>query len=950
MAITIMENPEAAGGIELPEREKSRLYLFGGDDYVQDPGYGGYRNDVWYTTGESEPDCEHRAAFVNACCLCALLPWSWGARESRASRIRNSIWKPSGLSDCRLPRFTPFAVAGSAFCTVAENVAVNSVVDTNQFGAALPRIASQTSWIESLDQVPPTGIGYKEWLCCLPGVYWECSFVSCEPLDPFEGQRRWSPRRDHAAVTVRNSKMFVMGGRSRALEDIPADEAIGGIIPPRGRWRERSLLLSDVWLSTDGEAWTMITPGCYVHQPGIIPNPGRQIQQCRTTSDCWIARLGATRCNDGVCECTMWSPREQFAAAAVDADIYVMGGRTYLPLQACGQHRCGTEYSRFLDDAWKSADDGRTWEQIKPMGNGQWAPRCGHSIAIADGAFWLVAGRGGSPTEYESNPLFNDVWRSTDGATWSLNVSSAPWAPRTNAQLVASATQLVLIGGAVQVFPSPSPSPLPPAGQVAAAAALAPVRSIRAVEASPPPQADIPGETVSGIRLFPQNDVWVYELARSSDAGVWLEDFRPGTPQASYQGLNTTISRAFNLSDTEASAMAAVGITTSYTLATATGDQVRALRTRSGTPAWPHPDEGPREACFYLKWAQSISERCETIDRPFDGEFIRTTTIVEGSVAAVALQSGATVDSLVNQAQETTTLQRLETDELLGGATGCGDRADFIIVAEDATDVVCKELFTPRFSHSAGEMDGRLYVAGGYIQQSVAAADTWYRDSQIPSTAITLAPRSGTSESVFEFAASEEACIYEWRIFEVGAGLVKASTPGTGTEVRNWSKQLPPVDIVSFIYSGDFRVEVRALDPAGNRDVAYRPGFNTYAFTWVAPIPWGWIILGIFLGILALFLFVYYYRRYRRRKAMERYAMKRIQRKIAAVQEGDWRNAYDKKKKKKKKGSKTKKREERERRRTEGGKDDKRKRKEGDKKKKTKSKKKKSGEAKKKGK
>jgi hypothetical protein len=54
MAITVLENPEAAGGVELPEREKSRLYLFGGDDYVHDPGSGGYRNDVWYTTGESE--------------------------------------------------------------------------------------------------------------------------------------------------------------------------------------------------------------------------------------------------------------------------------------------------------------------------------------------------------------------------------------------------------------------------------------------------------------------------------------------------------------------------------------------------------------------------------------------------------------------------------------------------------------------------------------------------------------------------------------------------------------------------------------------------------------------------------------------------------------------------------------------------------------------------------
>ena len=53
-AITVKENPRAANGVELPEREKSRLYILGGDDYAHSPGSGGYRNDVWYTTGASE--------------------------------------------------------------------------------------------------------------------------------------------------------------------------------------------------------------------------------------------------------------------------------------------------------------------------------------------------------------------------------------------------------------------------------------------------------------------------------------------------------------------------------------------------------------------------------------------------------------------------------------------------------------------------------------------------------------------------------------------------------------------------------------------------------------------------------------------------------------------------------------------------------------------------------
>jgi len=822
---------------------------------------------------------------------------------------------------------------------LADSIAVNSVVEKNQYGAALPRIVSRSTWVESLDQTPPTGIGYKEWLCCLPGVYWECDFVRCEPIDPFEGQRRWSPRRDHAAVTVRNTKLFVMGGRARALEDIPEAEAIGGIIPPRGRWRERSVLLSDVWMSTDGEAWDMITPGCYIHQPGVVDFPGRASQRCRSTADCWAARLGATRCNNGMCECTMWSPREQLAAAAVDSDLYIMGGRTYVPSQQCGQFRCGTETSVFLDDVWKSADDGRTWEQLKQLGSGEWAPRAGFGLAVAGGYFWIAAGRGGIANDYSSNPLYNDVWRSPTGAVWTQNTSTAPWRARTNTRLVASGTTLLLMGGSVEVLPLPSPSPLPAAGQADAAAAAAPVVSLRAVDPSPSPAALLAGETVSAIRLLPVNDVWAFDINPATASGRWLQDYRPGTPQAGYIGLNSTLSAVFNLTGSEARAMASVRVTTVYTLSTASADTIRDLRLRKTSPAWPGADAGPREVCMFREWALAITDRCETRRRAFDGEAARSATIIEGSVASAALRSGATVESLVSEARQRTTLERLETDEQLGGVTGCDDRSESITIAAGDLDIVCKELFTPRESHAAAEMDGKVYVMAGYERRSLSAADAWYRDPVLPGTVITKAPRSTSSETVFEFAASEKACVFEWRIFEV-AGLEKATVPGTGKEVRNWTLQLPPVDIVDFIYGGYFRVEVRAVDPAGNKDTSRLPGTNIYAWQYVPPIPWGWIILGIVLALLLLILGFLYYRRYRRKKAMERYAMKRLQRKIKAVNEGDWRTMYDKKGKKKRKG-KGKKRRERERRAKEGGKETKRKRKgAGDEEKKKKKKKK----------
>jgi hypothetical protein len=830
---------------------------------------------------------------------------------------------------------------GSRLCcaqprATAEMIAANSVVDTNQYGAALPRVVSKSTWVESFDQVPSDGIPYREWLCCLPSVYWDCDTVSCEPIDPFEGQRRWSPRRDHAAATIRNAKLFVLGGRARALENIPASEAIGGIVIPGSRLRERSILMSDVWMSLDGDSWTLITPGCYVHQPGIVILKGLGVQKCTSTTECWVKKLGATRCNSGVCECTMWSPREQHAAAAVGDALYVMGGLTYVPAQQCGGHRCGTEYTRYLDDVWRSEDDGRSWEQIKPLDNGQWTPRAGFGLALAGGFFWLAGGRSGERRVYDSSVLFNDVWRSSDGITWTMNMSSAPWTPRTNLQLVANGELLLLVGGAEYVMPSPSPSPLPFAGQVAAAAAHAPAYQIRHVDPSPSPLPEPAGEVSSSIRLLPLNDLWTYDLGATSD-GVWVKDFGPSTIQSSYVSLNSTLASLMNLTALEDAALSSVRIRTVYQLALASGNTIRDLRLGRTSPAWPNPDQSSRELCYFHTWATVVYNLCRVVRRPFDGEFIRGITFLEGSVTAATLRSGTTISQLVSATKSQTTLEQLATTQVLGGTTGCEDRDDFARIPYHERDAVCAELPSPRYSHSAAEMDGRVYVLGGYEERSKSSNDVWYRDPVLPSTVISKAPRSGSSDTVFEFSCTEPACIYEWRIFEVPS-LDKATVPGTGVEVRNWSKQLPPVDVISFIRYGYFRIEVRAIDPAGNRDLAVLPGTNVIAWQYVPPIPWGWIILGIFLGVSAIIFAIYYYRRWRRRRAMELYAMKRIQRKIKAVQEGDWRNFYDKGKKGKK-GGKSKKREERERRAKEGGNDSKRKRKgAGDKKKKKKSK------------
>lgn len=376
-------------------------------------------------------------------------------------------------------------------------------------------------------------------------------------------------------------------------------------------------------------------------------------------------------------------------------------------------------------------------------------------------------------------------------------------------------------------------------------------------------------------------------------------------------------------------------------LALASGDSIRRLRDPNHFDRWPHADGGEREVCLFKELAELLMDRCQVSERPYEGEFMLSLFVVEGSEttdriaayggywifgeqherpvenaetrqrAAEELAAAAAADQAGSTALFTGDTPQVDPAELKGGVDGCGDRAELMqarIEAEyeadaNGTNPVCRQVPAPRFSSVATSFKGDVMVATGYEGQSRLGEDLWVRDDELPATAITASPRTGSPDTVFDFSASEDACVFEWRAFfaEDFGGVISL---GTGREVRNWSRVLPRLDVSDFMERGWFRLEVRAIDPAGNRDPLQLLGTNVHVWRYVPPIPWLFIILGIVLFVLLVIGAVYYYRRWRRQQALERYAMKRIQRKLKAVQEGDWRKFYGKKKKKKKKGKK----------------------------------------------
>ena len=165
--------------------------------------------------------------------------------------------------------------------------ALTSDVEVNKWGDPLPKIQSEMKWkrVKSTTSVPP-GVEYDEWIACAasrvtyagvicddskyqdiggvkkwhPGMRCQCPSIAYDKYP----DRTWGPRRDAAAIGF-GRLMFVIGGRSRSMTDLPAAEAIGSIAGderPQGFVREKSSLMNDVWSSPNGQEWTLVTPGC----------------------------------------------------------------------------------------------------------------------------------------------------------------------------------------------------------------------------------------------------------------------------------------------------------------------------------------------------------------------------------------------------------------------------------------------------------------------------------------------------------------------------------------------------------------------------------------------------------------------------------------------------------------------------------------------------------------
>merc|ERR1719261_2362695 len=94
-------------------------------------------------------------------------------------------------------------------------------------------------------------------------------------------------------------------------------------------------------------------------------------------------------------------------------------------------------------------------------------------------------------------------------------------------------------------------------------------------------------------------------------------------------------------------------------------------------------------------------------------------------------------------------------------------------------------------------------------------------------------------------------------------------------------------------------MQARSVDPSGNSDLTFMEGANQHTWTYIPALPVALIVglTGSFVTVITGILVEI--RRRRKKKAMERYAIKRMRRKFKGVQKDakkkdvDWRKYYE---------------------------------------------------------
>ncbi|TYZ60579.1 hypothetical protein PybrP1_002009 [[Pythium] brassicae (nom. inval.)] len=729
----------------------------------------------------------------------------------------------------------------------------SNILKTTKWGDPLPQIIANVSWLQTnAGKRPPRGITYKEWTACAAAAWAIEPVTGCgdasKPPGAYLSDNMFSPRRNFVATAFRN-ELFVLGGRAREHFPVPEEMLRGGVrtIGPRNaRWREFAVLKNDVWRSSDaGASWKLVTPGCLMPQASLVHKAGKSAFQCETDDQC----EGDSSCkldhatSTGFCVCNMWSPREFHAVAVHDGAFFLSGGYALMELGNCGVE----ENARKRPSGEEFACSGGYRAYMNDMWtstDGQhwvlltlhagFAPRGEHAMVSFKAMLHIFGGRTGDALVSANRQLLHDVWTSSDGKLWSERSAAAPWSVR-------SKHVVVVLPGSTD----------PTSGD------------------------DLNDELVLMYGEDEEralDDVWTW---RGGDA-AWVRDYAPDTDAGAYVSSASSVSYLRGMLDQHALVLNAAGISTVSDLTALSFELTVQLRERM-------------PICDYIALAKQVVATCTVDADTFDGQELADEKVARGQETAAATESTAAAAaswdgcSHIGTMVLDATTRRTKWPDVNGV-----DQVQILRdVFDDAQASVCKWGPSPRTGHAGVVFQRKVFAFGGLTAPDYFENDVWYRDKRRPKAQFTLVPPTRSSDTVFAFASDKPGCLFEYHVTNMVEMLV----------VRNWTRSLGQVDFLSWLDGGTYRFRVRALDPAGNVDGSFETGRNEYEWVYVPKLPWG-LLVGLSAAALVLLVgFFLEWRKRRKRAAMERYAMKRMRRKLKGkkAEGGDenWRETYD---------------------------------------------------------
>ena len=226
----------------------------------------------------------------------------------------------------------------------------------------------------------------------------------------------WSQRDAHGVAVFRD-QLWVLGG----LEGIDGSEEY---------WRMPHT--SDVWASSDGIDWKLVTDRApwgerrsldaveFQNRLWMLGGWGPGIGY---RSDVWATEDGEQWTE--VAAKAPWDPREGHAAAVFNGKLWIFGGVRF-------------DRRELKNDVWYT-EDGEHWVEV--AAHAPWSPRYDHTVSVFQGKLWLIGGlRFGED-------ILSDVWVSRDGSSWERLTDAPPWPGRHGHSSLVWDNRLWIIGG-----------------------------------------------------------------------------------------------------------------------------------------------------------------------------------------------------------------------------------------------------------------------------------------------------------------------------------------------------------------------------------------------------------------------------------------------------------------------------------------------------------------------